>query len=273
MVRDWVKAAMPPAALALARRWGRRGLRFTGRPRDWADAGRMSKGYASGEILDRVVQATRAVVAGQAVFERDSVLFHEPDPPFALLAALLRVAAKNGGRLDVVDIGGSLGSTYRQCRSFLHVVREMRWHVVEQPNFVAAGRAEFESAELTFAASLDEVPPASEARVVLLSSVLQYLEEPMKMLDGLSAVGATDLVIDRTPWSDALATDRLCIQVVPPRIYDASYPCWIFSRQRLLDALERDWSLVCEFAGSDGSWSTDDGLDFAFRGLIMERRR
>src|SRR3546814_6742160 len=74
----------------------------------------MSSGYSESAILDRVRTATRAVVAGEAAYERDSVLFDKADYPFALITALLRAAASADMRLDVIDFGGSLGSTYRR---------------------------------------------------------------------------------------------------------------------------------------------------------------
>src|SRR3546814_2948802 len=69
----------------------------------------MSSGYSESAILDRVRTATRAVVAGEAAYERDSVLFDKADYPFALITALLRAAASADMRLDVIDFGGSLG--------------------------------------------------------------------------------------------------------------------------------------------------------------------
>jgi len=231
----------------------------------------MSAGYGTATIVERVAAATRAVIAGEAVYERDSVLFHEPAWPFPVLAALLRVAALNAGKLDVFDFGGSLGSTYRQCRPFLGSLAHLRWCVIEQPAFVTVGQAEFSSAELSFAATLADLPDPVAAPIVLASSVLQYLVDPAQTLHELSRLRASHLMIDRTPLCEQ-ATNRLCIQHVPKHIYAASYPCWILSRSRLLDQLTTDWRLVCDFPGADGTYTTDDGLRFEFRGLIFERR-
>lgn len=269
--RRWAKAVMPIGVLDWWRRRSGRVLRFHGCPADWTDALRQSDGYEGSHILDRVRTATRDVIAGKAAFERDSVLFHESELPFAVLSALLRAAVKAGGVLDVVDVGGSLGSTYRQCGKFLDVVSRVSWQIVEQANFVDAGRAEFGTPELSFHESLRDLPPGSD-RVGLLLSVLQYLPNPEVMLTQISTAGVTTLVIDRTPLSDSLDEDRLCIQRVPSHIYAASYPCWIFSRRRLLKSLEPAWRIVSEFHCADGAGRTDDGVSFEFRGLILERR-
>lgn len=261
---------VPPVVMDLLRHWTGRSLRFSGRPTSWSEAQRMSSGYAADNILDRVTAATRAVVSGEARFERDSVLLDEPDYPFALLTMLWRAAASGGGRLDVVDFGGSLGSSYRQCRPLLDKLEQLRWRVIEQPGFVAVGRQEFTTSELGFFESPDELPPSDGERVILMSSVLQYLEDPYAILDRLNRLPARHMLIDRTPISDQ-TTDRLCIQKVPKHIYPASYPCRLLSRQRLLQHLSKDWQVICDYASPEGKRRTDDGLAFEYRGLMLER--
>jgi putative methyltransferase (TIGR04325 family) len=268
--RHLARGLAPPILLDLFRRWSGRSLRFAGHPMSWDQAIRMSSGYSDPQILNRVLTATRAVTSGQARYERDAMLFDELTFPFPVLAALLRAAARDAGRLDVIDFGGSLGSTYRQCRPFLSGLSPIHWFVVEQASFVEAGHSEFTTDELKFFASLGDLPPRGEESVVLLSSVLQYLEDPFLRLHDLSQVSARHLVIDRTPLSENTA-NRLCIQHVPKRIYAASYPCWILSRPKLLDQLSRNWRLVAEYSCPEGSARTEDGLPFEFQGLILEK--
>lgn len=266
-----VRELLPPLLTRQWRRWSGRSLRFAGRPADWAEAQRLSGGYDAAHILERVRQATRAVVSGQASHERDAVLSDEPEYPFAVIAALLR-AADQQGRLDVVDFGGSLGSSYRQCRPLLDRLSHLRWHVIEQAAFVAAGRAEFSTDELGFCESLALLPPPVGPRVVLASSVLQYLEYPHQVLDAFAALEAECLVIDRTPIG-ALPSDHLCIQHVPAHIYKASYPCWLLAQEPLQEQLARHWQIVCGFPCAEGLTFTDEGLGFEFRGLILEKKK
>jgi putative methyltransferase (TIGR04325 family) len=268
--RAFVRDLLPPLLTRQWLRWSGRSLRFAGQPADWAEAQRQSGGYDAADILDRVRQATRAVVSGQARYERDAVLSDEPEYPFAVIAALLR-AADPQGRLDVVDFGGSLGSSYRQCRPLLDRLSHLRWHVVEQPSFVAAGRQEFSTEELGFSESLATLPPPLGPRVVLASSVLQYLAQPYALLDEIGALGASGLVIDRTPMGNT-DDDRLCIQHVPAQIYRASYPCRLLSRPKLLAHLQAVWTVRAEFTGFEGLRSTDDGLPFEYRGMLLDRK-
>lgn len=229
----------------------------------------MSTGYLEGSIPDRVAQATRQVMAGKAAYERDAVAFDSHDYSYPLVAALLHAANQNQGRLDVVDFGGSLGSTYRQCRPFLRGLTQVKWQVIEQSNFVELGRREFETEELTFHSSVDQLPVATDGRrLLLLSSVLQYLESPLTLLSELVRLPFSHIVIDRTPVSEQ-QENRLCVQKVPASIYKASYPCWILSNEQLLGVLFEGWIELCEFPCLDGKWSTDDGLNFEFRGFCF----
>lgn len=265
------KAMCPPALLGPLRRLTGRGMRFDGRPPDWTAALQASSGYADPTILQRVQEASRRVLRGEASYERDSVTFSEPALPFHLLAGLLRSAAMDEGRLHVVDVGGALGSIYRQCRPFLAAVPRLDWQVVEQPSFAEAGRREFQTNELRFHASLAEVGVSDVPATFLLSGVLQYLEQPHGLLDELGGLPARHLIIDRTPIS-AQSQDRLCIQHAARRVYRASYPCWIFSRERLMERLNLHWKLLSDELCPEAEQRTTDGLSFTFRSLLLERR-
>lgn len=235
----------------------------------WDDAVRASTGYDAAEILRRVEAATRQVVAGQAAFERDSVAFPHIEHPFPVLAGLLRAAAEADGPLTVLDFGGSLGSSYRQCRPFLAVLPRVHWMVVEQPHFVQAGRARYTTDELVFHATIGDAAAARTPHAVLTSSSLQYLPDPHAVLAQLAATGARTLLIDRTPLVDADA-DRVIVQQVPPSIYPASYPCWILGRARLLAALGDGWELLADYPCADAPLRTDAG-DVPVRGCILRR--
>jgi putative methyltransferase (TIGR04325 family) len=269
--RTIAKSLLPPALLGPVRRLTGSSLRFVGPLADWPAAGAASSGYAAPVILERTLAATRAVVAGRAAFERDSVAFAAPEHRFPVVAALMHAAARARGRLQVIDFGGSLGSTYWQYREMLAGLDHLRWVVVEQQAIVEAGRREFASGPLEFAATIADAAARTQAPLALASSVLQYVEDPVAVLDQLGASGATGLLIDRTPLSEE-ADDWVCVQHVPRQIYQASYPCRVFSRARLLDRLAQDWRLVFELPCDEGRYKSSGGLRFEFRGFYLERR-
>ncbi len=259
-VRDW----LPPAALRLVRRRAQ-GSAFRGDYPSWAEAQAHARGYDAPAILEKAVAATRAVRDGRAAFERDTVLFAEPAVHGPLLAGLLRAAALAGGRLQVVDFGGALGSAWWQHRGWLDGLAEVSWEVVEQAHFVAAGRREFEVGPLRFRESLDACAADPARAVMLLSSVLPYLETPHAVLADVARRGFRHVLIDRTGLVRGRG-DRLTVQHVPPQIYDASYPCWFFEREKLLRPLGAGYRVVAD-------WPSFDAVDIAaeFRGLLLER--
>lgn len=239
----------------------------------WEAAQSRSTGYDAGDILQRVVAAAREVAAGRAAFERDSVTFSEWQAPFQLLAPLLRHALRHGGHLDVIDFGGSLGSTYRQCLPFLPALAGLRWQVVEQPHFVEAGQ-EFADDVLSFHLTTTGLPAPRAPRLLLASSTVQYLPEPHRLWsDAENAdLGVDTVVIDRTPvWAGA--EDIACVQHAPRHIYPASYPCWILSEPRLVERMSAAWRLVAQFDSAEGIHAIRRGPSFRFKGFVFERKR
>lgn len=247
----------------------RQGVYCSGNYSNWKTASRHATGYDAAQILERVKQAALKVKSGAAVYERDSVLFDQVEHSYPVLAGMLRAATENGNRLSVLDFGGSLGSSYFQCRDFLSVVHDLQWSIVEQKGFVCCGRENFETGQLQFFYTIDECLQHMTPNVVLLSGVLEYIESPDTILEQLMETAIPYIIIDRTSFSDAPA-DRITVQHVPPSIYPASYPCWIFSRQRFLELFQDRYEVIAEFDGNDTGASVS-GLQFTFDGMILRK--
>lgn len=251
---------LPPAAVDLLRRCSRHG--WHGDYPTWQAAADACTGYQEPNIAERVEQATRHVLDGSAACERDGVTFDQAEPRWPVLALLMRAAAVDG-RLSVVDVGGSLGSSWLQHRSAWPGIPGMQWTVVEQPEFVRRGQALFQQGPPTFRTSLDQAWEA-QPNVVLLSAVLHYLPEPHRMLADIIARKPGWIIIDRTPtWRQD--RDRITVQRVPPRIYPASYPSWVFSRARLEAAWTGQYRIEHMFDGLDRTGLA--GVDFLGWGL------
>lgn len=205
---------------------------FHGNFNSWQEAIQHAQGYDSPQILKRAIEATRAVVNGEAAYERDTVLFDKPQISHTLLSWLLYAASANQGQLLVMDVGGALGSSYRQNRPFLSHLHKLLWGVVEQENFAKVGQAEFQTEELRFFPDIEHCVQAMQPNFLLLSSVLQYLEHPYQLLATLLQQAIPFVLIDRT-MAHRYGHDRLVVQKVPPAIYDASYPVWLLDADRL----------------------------------------
>src|SRR5215212_9351800 len=120
---------VPPVITRIARKSVRR--RQTARPHvtyaTWEDARRHATGYDDPVILEKVASAALKVKCGDAAFERDSVLFESVQYSWPVLAGLLWVASSSGNKLNVLDFGGSLGTSYFQNRAFLEHISDLRW--------------------------------------------------------------------------------------------------------------------------------------------------
>ncbi len=228
--RRVVRRLVPAAVLSpLVERFFR--VRWVGNFADWPAAAAAARGYDSDRIFHRVRAAARQVREGRATYERDGVAFHAAAPWWPGVSRL-REAAGNG-RLTVLDFGGSLGSLYFQVRAQLGEVGALRWRVVEQPKFTAAGRAEFQNGELEFYTTVTEACDEGTPDVLLLAGVLPYLPSPLATLSSVLETGARWIVVERTGFALDGKT-RLTVQHVPRSIYAASYPCWFFDRTEFL---------------------------------------
>jgi putative methyltransferase (TIGR04325 family) len=241
---------------------------FFGNFRSWSEAAAHCDGYASELILERTLQATLKVKNGQAAYERDSVTFDaiQYDWHFPLIACLLKVAAERPGGLRVLDFGGSLGGTFFAVRSFLSALPSLRWCVVEQAATARCGRQALESDELTFSEDLAASLAGERYDVIVLSGVIQYLEAPHSFLEQLVNGPTIPYVfLDRVPHVNG--PDRLTVQRVPPRIYDATYPAWFLNRDGVLAHFQRDFDLIAEFRGLDSA-----NIPSVHKGYFLRRR-
>jgi putative methyltransferase (TIGR04325 family) len=250
--RRVLKGATPPAVWIGLRRlrasWKHDLIRFSGEYGSWAEAVSASGNYGNPAIIDRVIGSARRVKNGEAAFERDGVAFLHSEYNFPLVFALLRAGARDE-RINVIDFGGSLGSSYFQNRSLLSGAVPIRWAVVEQPDFVEVGKREFCTSELSFHESIEDAHAHVGSGVLLLSSVLQYLPDPAEFLEQAVSHAFQSVIIDRTPFMVDDRT-RLTVQHVPQQIYAASYPVWFFDAS-LLQNLGPRYKLIASWPALD----------------------
>ena len=268
LTRDWLPTVFV--------RWFRQvrggGIRFEGDFATWKKANNYCTGYNAEEILTKVLASTIKVKHGEAAYERDSVLFDQIEYAWPVLAGLMWVGARSSGRLNVLDFGGALGSSYFQNRKFLLTLPDVHWNVVEQPHYVDAGRKHIQGEQLRFYKTIEECLSENQPNVILLSSVLQYLESPADLISELNKVGALCLIIDRTPFT-LQAKDKLVVQKVPAAIYSASYPMWIFSLSKFERLLAKNWRLVASNISPEGYARTTNYSELSFQGMLLEVRQ
>jgi putative methyltransferase (TIGR04325 family) len=217
----------------------------------WEEALAESEGYTSENILQKVKASTLKVKNGEAAYERDSAIFDEIHYSWAILSGLMWTAARYGGRLDVLDFGGSLGSSYFQNRKFLSGLSEVHWSVVEQPHFVDCGREFIQCDCLHFYSTIEECLLEKDPNVVLLSGVLSYLSDWLSLLQTVLDKRISTIMVDRTPFV-LDGKERITVQTVPEWIYSAAYPCRFLDESKFIQIFkEHAYQMVEDFVAVD----------------------
>lgn len=241
-VRKIAKILVPPIIIsALKRISAKQQVTFVIHE-SWEDAERASEGYDSDSVIEKVRQSAKLVFEGDAVYERDSVVFDEIEYSYPLLAALLFVAA-NSGSLRVIDFGGSLGSTYQQNRRFLaNLKTNCEWRIVEQKKIVDIGRQEFTNEILSFYQSIEDAKKDG-IDAVLFGSSICYVSNPYDFMKKAKLIQAPFIIFDRTPITNNIE-DTFAVQHVPESIYKTSYPIRNFSESNIIKFFNDDYALV-----------------------------
>lgn len=265
-LKDWV----PPKLIFLLNR--NRNVNWAGNYESWSEAQKSSSGYDCKEIFDKVRRTSIQVRNGNIMYERDSVLFDEIQYSWPLLSALVWISALSQGCLDIIDFGGSLGSTYFQNRKFLQTLPKVSWSIVEQSHFVETGKKDFEDGQLAFYHDIESCFQEKSPNSILFSSVIQYIEKPYELLNKVKSHGFEFILFDRTSFV-CKGKDRLTVQRVPPQIYSASYPCWFFAKDKFYSIFENDYDLIEEYDALAGIMRIDGKIAGYDKGLIFRRKR
>lgn len=240
---------------------------FHGNFTTWEEASSRCGKYSEKTILDKVTESTLKVKTGEAACERDSVIFETVQYSWPTLAGILYAAACSQDKLNVLDFGGSLGSSYFQNRKFLNGLN-CHWSIVEQPHFCECGERLIADQVLDFHTTIDACVAVYQPNLVLLSSTLQYLETPYAWLEKLCQVNAQTLIIDRTSFSPN-SQESIKIQHVPKAIYKASYPFWILDKAKVIALLNQYHYQVIETFDAPFA---PVSKDIQFQGLITKKQ-
>jgi putative methyltransferase (TIGR04325 family) len=242
---------------------------WSGNFESWDTAKRLSDTYNSSGILEKCKNSLLKVKNGEAVYERDSVLFDKIQYSPGLLSGLFKAYLSSDNKLHILDFGGSLGSSYYQNREFLNSAQEVKWCIVEQPQFVECGKEYFENEQLKFFYTIEECMEFCKPNVLLLSGVLQYLEKPFEWIDKFIGLQIPYIIIDRISFLEH-TSDVLTIQKVPESIYPASYPAWFFNRDSFIEPFLSRYELFMEFKDSITANTIVENKVCHWEGLIFK---
>ena len=247
------------------------GRPFSGNYATWEEAKKNSTGYDSDNIMKKVRDAVLKVKNGLAVHETDSMLFDKIKYSWPLLAALMWCASQNDNKLNLIDFGGSLGTTYFQNRKFLKDIKELRWNIVEQKSFVECGKKYLEDEQLKFYDDIDSCCAKQSPDIIVFSGVLQYLEEPYRVIEEIFKYQFEYILIDRTLFFTDSTPDRITVQNVPPAHYEASFPAWFFNMDKFLKYFDSKYEMIEDFDSNDGIINLE-GKETIHKGFIFRLR-
>lgn len=247
----------------------RKGFYLSGNYNNWKDAEDQSTGYSEQSILDKVLESTIKVMENRACFERDSVVFDYPDYNFRLLA-MLGLLFNRHDKINILDFGGALGSEYWKNRKMIYQYnKSFTWNVVEQSNYVCVGNEKIRNNELAFYNSVEDF--TEPIQLVLLSGVLQYIDDYQNILKAIISKQPEYIMIDRQAVMDN--ESRICIEYVTEEIYKASYPIRIISEKELLNVLDSEYELVISNYSQVeyGSYYVD-GKEYRCKDILFKRK-
>jgi len=265
LIKNWLP---PIISKKLKKFFKKRATYFTGDYKSWKEAKANAKGYQDNEILKKILASTLKVKNGDYEYERDGILFEKIEYSWQILTGIMWVAAKNNGNLCVLDLGGSLGTTFFQNKRFLRDINLSNWNIVEQSNFVKKGKIHIEDSNIRFFDSIEECLKKCSPNVIIISSSLQYMPDPYATIKSLIKIGADAIIFDRTITNN-LNSNKIYVQHASPNI-GGSYPCYTISESWLKNSLQKTYELIDSF----------DSLDFyelneiksAFKGFIFFRK-
>ncbi len=275
IIKRGIKNILPPAMASIYRRFRQIDTHpavWQGRYPTWESATEVTGGYNASNILEITRKATLKVKNGEAAGERDSVLFEDIPYVWPVTAHLLKIIIENNGKLNIIDFGGSLGSSYFQNKNMIPPNTKLSWNIVEQENYVRIGNEEISDEKLHFFYTIDEAYTQTNADTLLLSSVLQYLENPYDFFDKIISYGFENIIIDRTAFING-SEDMITVQTVPDSIYKASYPAWFFGNDRFKNYIKASYKILYEFDSEvDTPISLNNEAPAYWKGYILKKK-
>lgn len=239
-----------------------------GNYKTWNEALSNCSGYDNEIILNKVKDSVLKVARGEAEYERDGVAFDQHEYSEELLKAFKSAVTNN--ELSIIDFGGSLGSEYFQYRRFLKGVK-LNWLVVEQKHFVDAGNKEIANEELHFFYTIEEALKYKKANVIVLSSVLPYLETPYEWINKIKSCNFDFIIIDRNAFMEG-NTEMLTMQIVPEFIYKASYPAWFFNEKKFVSSFTDKYFVKSEFMSPFALPTIVNNTKAYWKGFLFEKK-
>ena len=185
MIKYSLKLILPNFIIKIINQFFKRDIKFVGNYSNWKEASDNSLGYNSDKIFSKSRKSFLKVISKEAKYERDSVLFYSEKINYPLINIFNKIQRKKRSCLNILDFGGSFGSTYFQNYSVLKNKNKFNWSIVEQEKIVKYAKKFKLEDNLSFYLSIKNYMIKRKPDIVLFSAVIQYLEYPNKIINYL----------------------------------------------------------------------------------------
>ena len=213
-------------------------------------------GYDSNLIINKIYKAAK-LVPKKKEYERDGINFDEIQYSWPLLSSIL--LAINYNKLNVLDFGGSFGTTFFQNRKFLKYVKKVEWNIVEQKKiFNIAKNTNF----INYYESIDDIKTKPDIAIFCCS--LCYLEDPYGILKKIINIRPNFIAVDRTPFTKE-KKDLFGIQIVNKKIYPARLPITCFSFDKFTNFFKKEYILIEKWVSTEQPELSDNYKGFLFK--------
>jgi putative methyltransferase (TIGR04325 family) len=213
-------------------------------------------GYSSDLIINKIYKAAN-LVPKKKEYERDGVNFDEIQYSWPLLSSIL-LATKNN-KLNVLDFGGSFGTSFYQNRKFLKYVKKIKWNIVEQKKIVDIAK---NNNFINFYENVDDIKTKPDIAIFCCS--LCYLEDPYSVLKKVINIKPNFIAIDRTPFTEK-KEDLFGIQIVNKKIYPARLPIITFSLNKFINFFKKEYILIERWVAEEQPELSDNYKGFLFK--------
>ena len=213
----------------------------------WAEAQKAVAGYESDTAVESIIESIQQAHASsnetKALTSRDLQIISS----FAIAIAAVGVS---NTKIKVVDVGGAGGDYFFMFANAMPAVT-FDWVVVETPALATAitktnlGKGR----DIRWVSSLDEA--GSDFDVALLSSVMQYVDDPYGLLTKV-ADKCKAMIINRIPLTTS-KVDQATVQHVRSHGRRGAYPAWFFGSEVFLGEIEKVGDIVSRWAVPEDS--------------------
>ncbi len=126
----------------------RYGSGWSGDYKSWQDAMKFCTGYDDPSITEKALSSILETKDQSDRYERDSSII-EGTPDFAFNSLRWIKSFAKDNKINLVDFGGSLGSSFFQLKPFIDNYA-VKWNVIEQEHVAAVGKSKLENDQLNF---------------------------------------------------------------------------------------------------------------------------